>query len=70
MGWPPRASIERIDHMLVFMGPVSLVVYRQLGVALPPLLQWLARERKWVRTHGSVSRWAVGCVGSPFSQEQ
>jgi hypothetical protein len=25
MSWPPRASIERIDHMLVFMGPGSLV---------------------------------------------
>jgi hypothetical protein len=23
MGWPPRASIERIDRMLVFMGPAS-----------------------------------------------
>jgi hypothetical protein len=23
---PPRASIERTDYMLVFMGPVSLVV--------------------------------------------
>jgi hypothetical protein len=26
MGWPPRASIECTDHMLVFMGLVSLVV--------------------------------------------
>jgi hypothetical protein len=29
MGWAPRVSIERIDRMLVFMGPVSLAVYRQ-----------------------------------------
>jgi hypothetical protein len=52
------------------MDPVSLVIYRQQRVALPPLLQWLARERNWVQIHGSVSRRAVDYVGSPFSQEQ
>jgi hypothetical protein len=70
MGWPPRASIECTDHMLVFMGPVSLVAAINRCLALPPLLQWLAQERNWVRTHGSVSRRAVNCVGSPFSREQ
>jgi hypothetical protein len=30
----------------------------------------LAWERSWVQTHGLVSRRAVECVGSPFSQEQ
>jgi hypothetical protein len=52
------------------MGPVSLVSGRQQSVALPPLLQWLARERNWVRTRGSVGRRVVDCVGSPFYQEQ
>jgi hypothetical protein len=51
-------------------GSVSLVVCRQQMVALPPLLQWLARERNWVRTRGSVSRQAGDWVKSPFSQEQ
>jgi hypothetical protein len=70
MGWPPRASIEHTDRMLVFMGPVSLVLYHLKRVALPPLLHWLARERIWVWIHGSVRHRVVGCVGSPFSQEQ
>jgi hypothetical protein len=52
------------------MGPVSLVACHQQRVTLPPLLQWLARERNWVRTHGSVSHRAEDCVESPFYQEQ
>jgi hypothetical protein len=52
------------------MGLVSLVAYCQQRVRLPPLLQWLALERNWVRTHGSVSRRAVDCVRSPFSRER
>jgi hypothetical protein len=35
-----------------------------------PLLHWLFWERSWVRTHGSVSRRAVDCVGSPSSRGQ
>jgi hypothetical protein len=31
---------------------------------------WLARERNWVQTHGSVSRHVVDCVRSHFSWEQ
>jgi hypothetical protein len=56
--------------MLVFMNPVSLVVAINICLVLPPLLYWLAQERNWVRTHGSVSQRAVNYVGSPFSQEQ
>jgi hypothetical protein len=56
--------------MLVFMGLVRLVVCRQQRVTLPPLLQWLARERNWVRIDGSVTRRAMDCVRSPFSHEQ
>jgi hypothetical protein len=56
--------------MLVFMGPVSLVVGHRQELGLRPLLHWLARERNWVRTHRSVSRRVVDCIGSPFSQEQ
>jgi hypothetical protein len=52
------------------MGLVSLVAWCQQWVPLPPLLQWLAQERNWVRTRGSVSRRAVDCVENPFSQEQ
>jgi hypothetical protein len=48
------------------MGPVSLVAGCRQRVALPPLLQWLAQERNWVWTRGSVSRHARDCVGSPF----
>jgi hypothetical protein len=70
MGWPLRASIERTGCMLVFMGPVSLVGYRQQRVALSPLLQWLARERNWVQTRRSVNRRTVDCVRSSFSREQ
>jgi hypothetical protein len=52
------------------MGPVNLVVGHRQELGLCPLLHWLVRERSWVQTHGSVSRRAVDCVGSPFSQEQ
>jgi hypothetical protein len=52
------------------MGPVSLIACHQQRVALLPLLQWLARERNWVRTRGSVSHRVVDYVGSSFSREQ
>jgi hypothetical protein len=35
-------------------------------VWLSPLLHWLARERNWVRTHGSVGQYAVDVSGSLF----
>jgi hypothetical protein len=70
MGWPLQTSIERTDRMLVFMSPVSLVAAVNRCLALPPLLQCLARERDWVQTRGSISRRAVDYVESPFSQEQ
>jgi hypothetical protein len=41
MGWPPRASIECTDRMLVFVGLVSLVVGCQHKLDLSPLLHWL-----------------------------
>jgi hypothetical protein len=52
--------------MLVFMGPVSLVVNCQQKLDFSPLLHWLLWERSWVRTLGSVNRRAVDYVGSPF----
>jgi hypothetical protein len=52
------------------MGPVNLVVGHRQELSLCPLLHWLARERSWVQTHGSVSRRDVDCIGSPFSREQ
>jgi hypothetical protein len=52
------------------MGPVSLVAIVNRCLTLPPLLHWLAREKKYMQTRGSVSRCDVNCVGSPFSQEQ
>jgi hypothetical protein len=67
MGWPLRASIERIDHMLVFMNLVSLVVGHRQELGLRLLFHWLTRERNWVQTHASVSQHAVDYVGSPFS---
>jgi hypothetical protein len=48
------------------MNPVILVAWHQQRMALPPLLQWLAQERNWVRTRESVSRHVVDCVGSLF----
>jgi hypothetical protein len=59
MGWPPRASIECTDRMLVFMGPVSLVFGWQEKIDFSPLLHWLFWERSWVQTRGSISRCAV-----------
>jgi hypothetical protein len=47
--------------------PSSLL---SVDVWLSPLLHWLARERNWIRTHRSIRRRAVNCVGRPFSQEQ
>jgi hypothetical protein len=45
MGWPLQASIERTNHMLVFMGPVSLVAYcRQMFGFLHYFIGWLGRE--------------------------
>jgi hypothetical protein len=36
MGWPLRASFERTDRMLVFMGPVSLVAGCQHMLSFAP----------------------------------
>jgi hypothetical protein len=47
--------------------PSSLLL---IDVWLSPLFYWLARERNWVWTRGSVSRRAMDCVGSPFSRER
>jgi hypothetical protein len=52
------------------MGPVSLVACHRQMLGLSLLLHWLAWERKWVWTHGSVNRHAIDCVGNPFSREQ
>jgi hypothetical protein len=52
------------------MGPINLVVGHRQELGLRPLLHWLVWERSWVQTHGSVSRRAVDCLGSPFSREQ
>jgi hypothetical protein len=52
------------------IGPVSLVVGHRQELGLRPLLHWLAQERNWARTRGSVSRRAVDYVGSAFSREQ
>jgi hypothetical protein len=52
------------------MGPVNLVVGHRQELGLCSLLHWLAQERIWVRTRGSVRQCAVDCVRSPFSREQ
>jgi hypothetical protein len=49
------------------MGPVSLLAAINRCLALPPLLQWLARERNWVQTRGLVSRCVVDCVRSDMN---
>jgi hypothetical protein len=52
------------------MGTASLVARHRQKLGLSLLLHWLAWERNWVRTHESVSRCAMDCVGSPFSRGQ
>jgi hypothetical protein len=52
------------------MGPVSLVACHQQKLSFSLLLHWLAWEKNWVWTRGSVIQRALDCVGSPFSQEQ
>jgi hypothetical protein len=52
------------------MGPVSLLACHRQELGLSLLLHWLAWERNWVRTHGSIGQRAGDCVGSPFSREQ
>jgi hypothetical protein len=45
---PPRASIERTNYMLVFMGPVSLVVGCQHKLGFSPRFNaWLGREARY-----------------------
>jgi hypothetical protein len=56
--------------MLIFMGPVSLVVGCQQKLDFFPLLHWLLWERSWVQTHGSVSQCAMDYVGSPSFRGQ
>jgi hypothetical protein len=51
------------------IGSVSLVDCHRQKLGLSLLLHWLASEKNWVRTHGSVSRRDVDCVRSPFSHE-
>jgi hypothetical protein len=53
------------------MGPVSLVACHRQEPGLSLLLHWLAWERNWVRTHGSIGHRARDCVRSLFfSPEQ
>jgi hypothetical protein len=70
MGSPPWASVECTDRMMLILGPVILVAVVNRWLTLPPLLQWLARERIWIRTHGSVNRRAGDSLESPFSREE
>jgi hypothetical protein len=69
-GLTPASKYSTYWSHIGDMSSVSLVAYRQQRVALPPLLQWLAQERNWVRTHGSVNRRAMDYVRSPFCREQ
>jgi hypothetical protein len=46
------------------MGQVNLVVGHRQELGLRLLLYWLAQERSWIWTRGSVSRCVVDCVGS------
>jgi hypothetical protein len=74
---PPPVSIKDYSvgpHEQVLNVPIACRRYGSskpnslllMDVWLSPLLHWLARERNWVRTRGSVSRRAGDCVGSPF----
>jgi hypothetical protein len=48
----------------------SLVACHRQNLDLSLLLHWLVWERNWVWTYGLISRRAVHCIRSPFSQEQ
>jgi hypothetical protein len=66
----PREQVLNVLIACWYMDLVSLVAWHQQRVALPPLLQWPAQERNWIRTRGLVSHRAVDYVKSPFSREQ
>jgi hypothetical protein len=66
MWYPLYVSVKDRWVGTLFIGPVSLVAYRQQRVDLPPLFQWLTWKRNWVQTHGLVSRCAVDYVENPF----
>jgi hypothetical protein len=46
MGWPPWASIECIDRMLVFMGPMSLVACHQQMLSFSPTASMVGSGEK------------------------
>jgi hypothetical protein len=48
------------------MGPLSLVARHRQKLDLSLLFHWLAWERNWVQTRGSVGRCVGDYVGSPF----
>jgi hypothetical protein len=67
-GFTPWASIQTYRLHAGVYGSIKPSSRLSTEVWLSPLLHFLARERNWVRTHGSVSRRAVDYVGSLFSQ--
>jgi hypothetical protein len=66
----PREQVLNVPIACSDMGPINLVVGRRQELGLRPLLHWLAWERSWVWTRGSISRHVVDYVRSHFSQEQ
>jgi hypothetical protein len=69
-GLAPVSKYEMYRSHAGDMGPISLVACPQQKLGLSLLIHWVAWERNWVRTHGSISRRAEDCAGSHFSQEQ
>jgi hypothetical protein len=69
-GLVPVSKYSTYRSQIGDMGSVSLVVCHRQKIGLILLLHWLAWERNWVQTRGSVGQHAVDCVRSPFSQEQ
>jgi hypothetical protein len=66
----PREQVLNVSIACRWYGSGKASSLLVIDVYLFPLFYWLAREKNWVRTRGSVNRCAVNCVGSPFSWEQ
>jgi hypothetical protein len=63
------APHEQVLNVLIvcrWYGPGKPSSLLSTNVWLSPLLHWLARERNWVRTHGSVSWRVVDFIRSSF----
>jgi hypothetical protein len=70
MSWPPRASIERTDCILVFMGPASLTACRQQMFDFTPTALMVGLGEKLGTDPWISQPTCCGLCQEPFSHEQ